>query len=83
MYKAYGASGMNSSLHTSTYESVRVINSLITQKIQYVFCQVCIILGIDPEKPRYLLVATDKVVCRPRSALAEYLNDGPEDDVYY
>jgi len=47
---------MNSSLHISTYESVRVINSLITQKIQYVPCQVCVPLRIDPEKPGSLSI---------------------------
>jgi hypothetical protein len=52
----YEASGMNLSIHISTYKNARVINSLITQKIQYVPCQVYIIVGIDPEGPSSVLI---------------------------
>jgi hypothetical protein len=47
----YEAPGMNSSIHISMYENIRAINSLITQKLQYVPCQVCICLEIDPKEP--------------------------------
>ena len=40
---------MNSSIRISTYESLRVTNSLITQNLHEWCCQVHIRLEVDPE----------------------------------
>jgi len=52
----YEASGMNSSIHVSTYENLRVKNSLIMQNLQEWFYQHHIHMRIDPEGPSLISI---------------------------